>query len=114
MVCPALLKLFLYKIQDIVTKGYVDSANNITLTQLREEGKQYVKHDGSSPMTEVLNMGGCSVSNVAEPVCARDIVTKGYADNLVGSTYLNTRGNEVVNLIEPAAGSDDATKGYVD
>jgi hypothetical protein len=41
-------------------------------------------------------------------------VTKGYADNVVGSTHLDMRGHKIVNLKEPTARSDAVTKGFVE
>lgn len=84
---------------DAVTQKYLD---------------QYLKHDGSSQMTGVQDMGGYSVTNFAEPVSMRDIVTKAYADNIVGPNYLDLQGNKIMNLRERTARSDGVTKGYVD
>jgi hypothetical protein len=58
---------------------------------------RFLKHDGSSRMTGTLNMGG-GIANVARPVSAEDLVTKSYADNVVGLTHLHMRGNKIVNL----------------
>jgi hypothetical protein len=41
-------------------------------------------------------------------------VTKGYADNVVGSTHLDMRGHKIVNLKEPTARSDAVTKGFIE
>jgi hypothetical protein len=43
-----------------------------------------------------------------------DLVTKAYADNVVGSTHLDMRGHKIVNLREPTARSDAVTKGFVE
>jgi hypothetical protein len=75
---------------------------------------RFLKHDGSSQMTGTLNLGGYSITNVAQPVSAGDLVTKGYADNVVGSTHLDMRGHKIVNLREPTARSDAVTKGFVE
>lgn len=40
------------------------------------------------------------VTNVAESVSVRGIVTKDYADITVGSTLLDMRGNKIINLKE--------------
>jgi hypothetical protein len=54
------------------------------------------------------------ITNVGQPVSARDVVTKGYADNVAGSTHLDMRGHKIVNLKEPTARSDAVTKGFVE
>lgn len=38
------------------------------------------------------------MTNVVQPVSARDIVIKGYADDIVGLARLDMRGNKIVNL----------------
>lgn len=53
-----------------------------------------------SAITGAMDMEKFSVANVAKPVSVRDVVTEGYADNLIGLTYLNMRGNKIVNLRE--------------
>lgn len=63
---------------DAVTQKYVDNALS---AQLSDEAKQYIRRDGSSAMTSTLNMGGHSISNVAQAVSAQGIVFKG-ADNI--------------------------------
>jgi hypothetical protein len=54
------------------------------------------------------------ITNVGQPVSTGDLVTKGYADNVVGSTHLDMRGHKIVNLREPTARSDAVTKGFVE
>jgi hypothetical protein len=51
---------------------------------------------------------------LGQPASAGDIVTKGYADNVVGSTHLDMRGHKIVNLKKPTARSDAVTKGFVE
>jgi hypothetical protein len=75
---------------------------------------RFVKQIGSSQMTGTLNMGGYSITNVAQTVSAEDLVTKSYADNVAGLTHLDTRGNKIVNLRMPTARSDSVTKGCVE
>jgi hypothetical protein len=54
------------------------------------------------------------VTNVGQPASAGDLVTKDYADNVVGSTHLDMRGHKIVNSREPTARSDAVTKGFVE
>jgi hypothetical protein len=75
---------------------------------------RFHKLDGTSQMSGRLNMGGYCISNVGQPVSAGDLVTKGYADNVVGSTHLDMRGHKIVSLKEPTARSDAVTKGFVE
>jgi hypothetical protein len=75
---------------------------------------RFLKPDGSSVMASALNMRGHVITNVGQPVSVGDLVTKGYADNVVGSTHLDMRGHKIVNLKESTARSDAMTKGFVE
>jgi hypothetical protein len=75
---------------------------------------RYVKLDGSSVMASALNMGGHVITYVGQPVSIGDLVTKGYADNIVGATHLDMRGHKIVNLKKPTVRSDVVTKGFIE
>jgi hypothetical protein len=75
---------------------------------------RFLKLDGSTAMAGALNMGGRVATNVGQPASAGDVVTKGYVDNVVGSTHLDMRGHKIMNLKEPKAWSDAVTRGFVE
>jgi formylmethanofuran dehydrogenase subunit C len=52
---------------------------------------RFLKADGSSVMAGVLNMSGHVIMMVGQPASAGDVVTKGYVDNVAGSTHLDIR-----------------------
>jgi hypothetical protein len=104
--------------------GVVDMSNNRLMNLGDPLGVQdvvnlkylgrFLKLDGSTAMAGALNMGGHVVSNVGQPASAGDVVTKGYVDNVVGSTHLDMRGHKIVNLKEPTARSDAVTRGFIE
>jgi hypothetical protein len=75
---------------------------------------RFLKVDGSLVMAGALNMGRHVITNVGQPASAGDLVTKDYADNVVGSTHLDMRSHKIVNLKESTARSDAVTKGFVE
>jgi hypothetical protein len=75
---------------------------------------RFLKHDGSLQTTGTLNLGWYSITNVAQPVSAGDVVSKAYAYNAVGSTHLDMRGHKIVNSRVPTAQSNATTKGFVE
>lgn len=80
-------------------------------------------------MTDALDMGGFSVTNVAEPVSESDVVTRKYVDNATNASLtqhlkldgsspmtraLNMGGFSIANVAEPVSARDIVTKGYAD
>jgi hypothetical protein len=74
----------------------------------------FLKLYGSTAMASVLNLGGHVITNVGQQVSPADVVSKGYANNVVGSTHLDMRGHKIVNLKEPMARSDAVARSFIE
>ena len=89
----------------------------------------YVRSDGSNPVTGSIDMRGNTTYNVSDPVNPQDVATKKYADKVGGGdtaiiktrygTYgaignIDMRGYTLTNVLNPADAQDVATKQYVD
>ena len=89
----------------------------------------YVRSDGSNPVTGSIDMRGNTLYNVSDPVNPQDVATKKYADKVGGGdtaiiktrygTYgaignIDMRGYTLTNVLNPADAQDVATKQYVD
>ena len=89
----------------------------------------YVRSDGSTPVTGSIDMKGNTLYNVSDPVHPQDVATKEYADKVGGGetaiiktrygTYgaignIDMRGYTLTNVLDPADAQDVATKQYVD
>ena len=46
----------------------------------------YIRSDGSTPVTGSINMNGNTLYNVSEPIKSQDVATKDYADYIKAST----------------------------
>ena len=89
----------------------------------------YIRSDGSNPVTGSIDMKGNTLYNVADPVNPQDVVTKVYVDNTKGSGVIGKKIGDSVsikenldflgkqrikNLPDPVNDHDVVTKEYVD
>ena len=106
-----------------------DAKTRDTGVQLTYINNNYVRSDGSTPVSGSINMKGNTPYNVSDPVNPQDVATKEYADKVGGgeSAILKTRyinygalGNidmrsyTLTNVLDPTDAQDVATKQYVD
>ena len=114
----------------------VDKFGRMSDTKTRDTGVSltyininYVRSDGSTPVTGFIDMKGNTLTNVSDPVNSQDVATKEYADKVGGgetaiikTRYGNygaigntdMRGYTLTNVLDPADAQDVATKEYVD
>ena len=114
----------------------VDKFGRMSDTKTKDTGvsltyinNNYVRTDGSNPVTGSLDMRGNTIYNVADPVNPQDVVTKVYVDNTKGSGVIGRKtGNgvsikenldflgkqKIKNLPDPVNEKDAVTKEYVD
>ena len=114
----------------------VDKFGRMSDTKTRDTGvsltyinNNYVRSDGSTPVTGSIDMKGNTLTNVFDPVNPQDVATKEYADKVGGGetaiiktrygTYgaignIDMRGYTLMNVLDPADAQDVATKQYVD
>ena len=89
----------------------------------------YIRSDGSNPVTGSIDMKGNTLYNVADPVNPQDVVTKVYVDNTKGSGVIGRKigdsvsikenldflgKHKIKNLPDPVNDKDVVTKEYVD
>ena len=89
----------------------------------------YIRSDGSNPVTGSIDMKGNTLYNVADPVNPQDVVTKVYVDNTKGSGVIGRKigdsvsikenldflgKHKIKNLPDPVNDKDAVTKEYVD
>ena len=89
----------------------------------------YIRSDGSTPVSSSINVNGNTLYNVSDPVNPQDVATKKYADKVGGgeAAIVKTRygnygaignidmpGYTLTNVLDPADAQDVATKQYVD
>ena len=109
------------RMSDTKTKDIV-----VSLTYINNN---YIRSDGSNPVTGSIDMKGNTLYNVADPVNPQDVVTKVYVDNTKGSGVIGKKIGDSVsikenldflgkqkikNLPDPVNDHDAATKEYVD
>ena len=109
------------RMSDIKTKD-----TGVSLTYINNN---YVRTDGSNPVTGSLDMRGNTIYNVADPVNPQDVVTKVYVDNTKGSGVIGRKIGDAVsikenldflgkqkikNLPDPVDEKDAVTKEYID
>ena len=106
-----------------------DNKTKDTGVSLTYINNNYVRTDGSNPVTGSLDMRGNTIYNVADPVNPQDVVTKVYVDNTKGSGVIGRKTGDAVsikenldflgkqrikNLPDPVNDHDAVTKKYVD
>ena len=89
----------------------------------------YIRSDGSTPVSGSINMNGNTLYNVSDPVNPQDVATKEYADKVGGSEVaiiktrygsyvalgnIDMRGYTLTNVLDPADAQNVPTKQYVD
>ena len=109
------------RMSDLKTKD-----TGVSLTYINNN---YIKSDGSNPVTGSIDMKGNTLYNVADPVNPQDVVTKVYVDNTKGSGVIGRKIGDAVsikenldflgkqkikNLPDPVNDHDAVTKEYVD
>ena len=114
----------------------VDKFGRMSDTKTKDTGvsltyinNNYIRSDGSNPVTGSIDMRGNTLYNVSDPVNPQDVATKEYADKVGGGeaaiiktrygTYgaignIDMRGYTLTNVLNPADAQDVATKQYVD
>ena len=114
----------------------VDKFGRMSDTKTKDTGvsltyinNNYVRSDGSNPVTGSIDMKGNTLYNVADPVNPQDVVTKVYVDNTKGSGVIGRKIGDSVsikenldflgkqkikNLPDPVNDHDAVTKEYVD
>ena len=114
----------------------VDKFGRMSDTKTKDTGvsltyinNNYVRSDGSNPVTGSIDMRGNTIYNVADPVNPQDVVTKVYVDNTKGSSVIGRKVGDAVsikenldflgkqkikNLPDPVNDHDAVTKEYVD
>ena len=106
-----------------------ESKTKDTGVSLTYINNNYIRSDGSIPVTGSIDMRGNTLYNVSDPVYPQDVATKKYADKVGGGdtaiiktqygTYgskgnIDMRGYTLMNVLDPADAQDVATKRYVD
>ena len=106
-----------------------ESKTKDTGVSLTYINNNYIRSDGSNPVTGSIDMRGNTLYNVFDPVNPQDVATKKYADKVGGGdtaiiktqygTYgskgnIDMRGYTLMNVLDPADAQDVATKRYVD
>ena len=114
----------------------VDKFGRMSDTKTKDTGvsltyinNNYIRSDGSNPISGSLNMNGNNLYNVIDPVNPQDVATKEYVDNTKGSAIIGKKINNAVsikesldftgkhkmkNLPEPVDDGDAVNKKYVD
>ena len=112
----------------------VDKFGRMSDTKTKDTGvsltyinNNYIRSDGTTPVSGSINMNGKPLYNVSDPVNPQDVVTKEYADKVGGGgLFLKENGNykathtinmsynKLVNLHKPIEPYDAATKDYVE
>ena len=114
----------------------VDKFGRMSDTKTKDTGvsltyinNNYIRSDGSNPVTGSIDMKGNTLYNVADPVNPQDVVTKVYVDITKGSGVIGRKIGDSVsikenldflgkqkikNLPDPVNDKDAVTKEYVD
>ena len=106
-----------------------DAKTRDTVVSLTYINNNYIRSDGSTPVSGSIDMKGNTLYNVSDPVNPQDVATKDYIDNVrEGESAIvktrngnygaignkDTRGYTLTNVLDPADAQDEATKEYVD
>ena len=113
----------------------VDKFGRMSDTKTKDTGvsltyinNNYIRSDGSNPVTGSIDMKGNTLYNVSDPVNPQDVVTKVYVDNTKGSGVIGRKVGDAVsikenldflgkqkikNLPEPVDDNDAVNKKYV-
>ena len=109
----------------------VDKFGRMSDTKTKDTGvsltyinNNYIRSDGTTPVSGSINMNGNTLYNVPDPVNPQDVATKEYADkvgpflkengNYKATHTINMAYNKLLNLHKPIEPYDAATKDYVD
>ena len=112
----------------------VDKFGRMSDTKTKDTGvsltyinNNYIRSDGTTPVSGSINMNGNTLYNVPDPVNPQDVATKEYADQVGGgSPFLKEIGNyqstnkinmafkKLLNLPAPTEPFEATTKDYVD
>ena len=106
-----------------------DAKTRDTGVSLTYINNNYIRSDGSTPVSGSINMNGNTLYNVSDPVNPQDVATKEHADKVGGGEVaivktrdgnynalgnIDMRGYTLTNVLDPAEAQDVATKEYVD
>ena len=104
-----------------------DAKTRDTGVSLTYINNNYIRRDGSTPVSGSIDMKGNTLYNVANPVNLQDVATKEYSDQVGGgSPFFKEKGNyqamhtinmgfkKLLNLRAPSDPFDAATKDYED
>ena len=106
-----------------------DTKTKDTGVSLTDINNNYIRNDGSTPVSSSIDMQGNTLYNVSDPVNPQDVATKEYADKVGGGetaiiktrygSYgaignIDMRGYTLTNVLDPVDAQDVATKEYVD
>ena len=111
----------------------VDKFGRMSDTKIKDTGvsltyinNNYIRSDGTTPVSGSINMNGNTLYNVPNPVNPQDVATKEYVDDGECGPFLKENGNykathtinmaynKLLNLHKPIEPYDAATKDYVD
>ena len=106
-----------------------DTKTRDTGVSLTYINNNYIRSDGTTPVSGSIDMRGNTLYNVSDPINPQDVATKEYADKVGGvetaiiktryGSYgalgnIDMRGYTLTNVLDPADMQDVATKQYVD
>ena len=113
----------------------VDKFGRMSDTKTRDTGvsltyinNNYIRSDGTTPVSGSINMNGNTLYNVPDPVNPQDVATKEYADNVRGGGWINRKqdgtyaikryldidGKKLKNIPPPVDDADAVNKIYAD
>ena len=113
----------------------VDKFGRMSDTKTKDTGvsltyinNNYIRSDGTTPVSGSINMNGNTLYNVPDPVNPQDVATKEYADNVRGGGWINRKqdgtyaikrdldidGKKLKNIPPPVDDAGAVNKIYVD